>query len=399
MKSKKLRDLVFTLHRYIGLAVGLIAIIVGLTGSLLVFHSEISNFEQHRRIGKITPQGTQLPVEVVLNTVKKTYANQPDATLQTIILPLKPNEPINVVLKTKEKDWTENYVNPYTGEILGNNLQPSFVNKFFEIVYPLHYTLLSGDMGYKFVGIIGLLMSFMSITGIILWPGWRKLISGFKIKWNAHPKRVNFDVHKVAGVVTAVFLLFAFFTGFCWSFAEFVNPMIYAVTFSKKQADPVSVPLTSQEALGLTEQLKTAQAALPDATLRGIYFPDKPEKALMVRLKLPQENADYGQSIVYLDQYSGKVLRVDSSLKLSLGDRILNSFVPLHFGTFGGLPTRILYVFVGLAPLILFITGFVMWRYRYRAKFRSSDSTIELSPTRRNQLTIDSDKKRGESAP
>ena len=40
----------------------------------------------------------------------------------------------------------------------------------------------------------------------------------------------------------------------------------------------------------------------------------------MVRFKLPEENNDYGQSYVYLDQYSGKVLRVDSSLKVSLGD-------------------------------------------------------------------------------
>ncbi|MEH2463939.1 PepSY-associated TM helix domain-containing protein [Nostoc sp.] len=40
--------------------------------------------------------------------------------------------------------------------------------------------------------------------------------------------------------------------------------------------------------------------------------------------------------------------------------RVLNSFEPLHYGTFGGILTRILYVFVGLAPLILFITGFVI---------------------------------------
>ncbi|WP_234017031.1 PepSY domain-containing protein [Nostoc sp. 'Lobaria pulmonaria (5183) cyanobiont'] len=32
------------------------------------------------------------------------------------------------------------------------------------------------------------------------------------------------------------------------------------------------------------------------------------------------------------------------------------------------MPFRIFYVFVGLAPLILFITGFVMWKHRYRAK-------------------------------
>ncbi|MEH2463576.1 PepSY-associated TM helix domain-containing protein [Nostoc sp.] len=384
MQEKSFRHLVFTLHRYIGLVVGLIAILVGLTGSLLVFHSEINNFDQQRRIGTITPQGEPLPIEVVINTVKKTYSNQPDATLQAIYLPSKPNEPMNVVLKTKEKDWNENYVNPYTGTIIGNNLKSTFVQKFFEIVYPLHYALLGGDIGYKFVGIIGLLMSFMSITGIILWPGWRRLISGFKIKWNAHPKRVNFDVHKVAGLITAVFLIFAFFTGFCWSFGEFINPMIYAVTFSKQQPTPVSVPIAGKSALGLKEQLKTAQAALPTATLTSISFPSKPEEVLTVSFKLTQEDVDSGESTAYLDQYSGKVLRVDSSLKVSLGDRILNSFGPLHFGTFWGLPSRIFYVFVGLAPLILFITGFVMWRYRYQAKTTNSDRSIELSHSRCN---------------
>ncbi|MEH2139035.1 PepSY-associated TM helix domain-containing protein [Nostoc sp.] len=384
MQIKSFRHLVFTLHRYIGLAAGLIAILVGLTGSLLVFHSEISNFDQQRRIGIITPQGTQLPVEAVMSIVKKKYADRPDATFQTIFLPNNPNQPMNVVLKTKENDWIENYVNPYTGAILGNRLEPSFIQKFFEILYPLHYALLGGDIGYKFVGIIGLLMSFMGITGIMLWPGWRKLISGFKIKWNAHPKRVNFDVHKVAGVITAVFLICTFFTGFCWSFAEFINPTIYAATFSKQQPTPVSLPIAGKSPLRLPEQLKTAQAALSDGALRRIYFPVKLEDAFMVRFKLPQENEDYGQSYVYLDRYSGKVLRVDSSLKISLGDRIINSFVPLHYGTFWRLPSRIFYVFVGLAPLILFITSFVMWRYRYQPKTSISDRSIELSHSHRN---------------
>ncbi len=44
MNSKKIRDLTFTLHRYLGLAVGLVLIIVGLTGSLLVFEKEIDQF-------------------------------------------------------------------------------------------------------------------------------------------------------------------------------------------------------------------------------------------------------------------------------------------------------------------------------------------------------------------
>ncbi len=71
------------------------------------------------------------------------------------------------------------------------------------------------------------------------------------------------------------------------------------------------------------------------------------------------------------------MLRIQDGLNPTRAEVVLNSFSPLHYGTFGGLPTRILYVFVGLAPLILFITGFVMWRYRYRAKANVRDRPIE----------------------
>lgn len=80
MNTKAVRNIVFTLHRYIGSAVELVAIIVGLRGSLLVFHSEISAFSSaalaalHHRV---------MPLEVILNQVKQTYAD-PDVTVQAI---------------------------------------------------------------------------------------------------------------------------------------------------------------------------------------------------------------------------------------------------------------------------------------------------------------------------
>ncbi|MEH2181768.1 PepSY-associated TM helix domain-containing protein [Nostoc sp.] len=260
-------------------------------------------------------------------------------------------------------------VNPYTGAIL--NSKRSLLQKIFSVMYPLHYTLLSGEIGRKFVGIVGLLFTILSITGIILWPGWRKLIAGFKIKWNAHPKRVNFDVHKVAGAIAGVFLVFSFFIGFCWNLSEFVNPIIYAITFSNPA---ISVPIAGKLPLGLKDQLKIAQAALPNASLKYISIPDNPEDTFGFSFDLGD---------VSLDQHSGKV-QVSTMATASLGDRVLNSFGDLHYGTFWGLPSRIFYIFVGFAPLILFITGFVMWRYRYQAKTWKSDRSLQLSHSRRD---------------
>ncbi|MUG95173.1 hypothetical protein F7734_23570 [Scytonema sp. UIC 10036] len=44
MKSRKFRDIAFILHRYIGLAVGILIAFIGFTGSLLVFKPEIEQF-------------------------------------------------------------------------------------------------------------------------------------------------------------------------------------------------------------------------------------------------------------------------------------------------------------------------------------------------------------------
>ncbi|MEH2298994.1 MAG: PepSY-associated TM helix domain-containing protein [Nostoc sp.] len=365
MSYKKLRNIVFTLHRILGFAIAPIAILVGLTGSLIVFQREINDFQRHQQFGAIIPRGDRLSLEVILDIVKAAYANQPEMAFQRVYFPSKPDDLFDVIISVPGNDWLDIYVNPYTGTILGDSLHPNAVQRFLQIVYELHTSLKLGDLGLQILGVVGLGMSIVAIAGIILWPGWRKLMAGFKIKWSAHPKRLNFDLHKVSGITTAIFLLFTFFTGFAWNLG-YVDPLVRAITFSPSLPEVVSQPLAGQSPLPLSQQMKTAHLALPDGGLRSIDLTKDPKAPLRLRMKLRQELEEYGNSNVYLDQYSGQVLRVENSLKASLGDKILNSFQPLHFGTFGGLPTRILYVFVGLAPLILFITGFVMWWYRKR---------------------------------
>lgn len=367
MNSKTFRKLVFILHRCLGLVVGPMLVIVGLTGSLLVFQDEISHHLEHRLFGHITPQEQRVSPESVLNTVKAAYTSQKDLKLDRLYLSSQPDAFYKVWLRSPTNELTEVVVNPYTGIIVGESI---WDNTLIAITFKLHYALLAGDTGTIIVGIAALLLFILCITGIILWSGWRKLVTGFQIKWKAHPKRVNFDIHKVAGILAAVFLALTSFTGFCWNFDSFADAIIHTATFTHKQPDPVSKPIPGKSPLEVSDLLEKADAALPEAVTTVIYLPRKPEDVLKVRKKLPQEAETSGQSYVYLDQYTGGVVQLINGLMPSRVERVWNSFEPLHYGTFGGLPTRILYVFVGLAPLFLFITGFVMWWYRWKGKNR-----------------------------
>jgi uncharacterized iron-regulated membrane protein len=131
--------------------------------------------------------------------------------------------------------------------------------------------------------------------------------------------------------------------------------------------EPVSKVLKDRSTKPLTEILERANAVLPDAKLTYINFPASPEGVFQTNFQLPEEHQLH-RSRVYLDRYTGKVLKVRNSRSLGLGDQVLDSFTPLHYGTFGGLFTRILYVFVGFAPLILSITGLTMWWHRRKPK-------------------------------
>jgi uncharacterized iron-regulated membrane protein len=299
----------------------------------------------------------------LVDTVKKTYANHPDWKVNQV--EMRPHQPFYTVGLNRPDDtqW-EVFVNPYTGKVMGDRQRETAL---FSRILDLHYALLSGAIGTIIVGIAALLLVILSITGIVLWPGWRRLISGFKIKWNTHPKRLNYDLHKVAGIITAVFLAVIAFTGFCWNFYDQSYPVIYAATLTPKPPEVKSTVLQGKVPLSLGEALRQSELALPEAVTTFITLPTKPDAAFEFYKKVPGDSEDFS-SYVKIDQYNSKILDMQDSRVAKLGDRVLNSFTPLHYGTFGGIPTRILYMFVGLAPTVLLVTGFVMWRYRRRGK-------------------------------
>jgi len=352
---------IFYLHRWLGLIVGLLFCIAGLTGSVLVFWHEIDAWILAQQFGPVISTGERVSIATVIETIQSTYFPN-GFTLSSMNFPALVHQPYVVWLEDAAAHYLEVLVNPYTAQVMGDRQwETSWIGR----IYALHYSLLAGEVGRFIMGLVALVALILSFTGIILWPGWRKLKAGFTIKWRAHSKRTNYDIHKVLGAIAAVFLAAIGFTGFSWNVPQAqVVDAIHTVTFTPKAVEPLSHPIPGQSPLPLIDVLQRADAVIPDATTTYLVFPREPDAPVRVGKKQAPEKQRYGQTQVYLDQFSGEVLQVNDGLKPSRANAILNQFGPLHYGTFGGLPTRILYVFVGLSPTILFITGLVMWRYR-----------------------------------
>ncbi|MDH3421254.1 MAG: PepSY domain-containing protein, partial [Gammaproteobacteria bacterium] len=59
-------------------------------------------------------------------------------------------------------------------------------------------------------------------------------------------------------------------------------------------------------------------------------------------------------------------LAADAEIYPRPGEEILLTLIRWHFGRFGGLTIRVLWVILGLIPAALFITGFIVWWRRAR---------------------------------
>ena len=118
----------------------------------------------------------------------------------------------------------------------------------------------------------------------------------------------------------------------------------------------------------LDEILESAQRALPGSEPSQIIFPVKPNDAFTLRMRRDSDPHRIGLNWVYVDPATAQVLRVDRFDQQPLGVQIIRLMTPLHYGTFGGIPTQVLWVVMGLLPGMLFVTAFLMWWNRSLAR-------------------------------
>ncbi len=357
----RFRKLAFTLHLYLGLTVGMLLVAIAFTGSLLVFGHEIERFLNPQLL-QVFPQGERLSLETVLEIVQKAY---PQNQAISLLLPRGAERVLEISMLSKSEELVSVYVNPYSGEILGSRL---WEETFTGFLLTLHAQLAGGEVGHFVVGICGLFMLGLAFTGLFLWTGWRNPVRGFSINWKARNQRILFDVHNVFGIISVAFLLLLASTGTAIIFYTPFEETLYRLTNEKPQPALTSHLRPGSSRRKIDDILRQADTVLSGAEPTFISLPLAPEATFKVRKKLPDDPHPNGNITIYIDQYSGEILRTDSANSASLSARILNSLYPLHIGSYGGIYLRLAHAIAGLAPILLFVTGALRWRHRHLAE-------------------------------
>lgn len=381
-----LRNVWLKVHLYLGLVSGLILVLVGSTGSIIAFET---NLDQLLNPGLLTTEakGEYHPLNEIAATAR---AALPDNGSDAFCV-LAPESRGGVFVINYFYDATgpegepqdtffQAFIDPYTGEILGH--RDGHMN-LIRLIYDLHSMLLLGEAGEIAVGIIGLTLLTSILTGIYLWwpkyGGFRKALT---IKWDGGKPRLIYDLHKMSGICAGIVLFVIGFSGVCMIFPQYVEPAVDFFSPISAWADGLrSTPQSGVLPIPPGQALAIAKRTFPDAELKWIDIPLTADGIYLVNLRSQDEvTKSFGLSQVAVDQYSGEILAAADPKRFSAGETFLAWQFPLHNGEAFGLVGRWIVFFSGFVPLVLFITGLLIWLRKRRARKAPRSATgVDLS--------------------
>lgn len=371
------RKWLFQIHLWAGLILGLYMAVMGITGSALVFRDEMEEAIEHdkRIVAGNFEVSERLSAEAVASIVKAKF---PEHQLTNIFLPESENHSYQGYLQ-KNEEYTRFLVHPYTGEILlAEDTKRGSVLRWLQHI---HFYLLMGKFGFWVNGFGGISLFVLCVTGIAIWwagkKNWKKrLVINRKANW----KKFNWDLHNVVGFWTLLFLMILAVTGAYFSFPNTYRAAVgfFAPIKGGKNIPEIAAPRPEQKATS-EDFIRSAQEVVPERAAGRIIYPADATKPARVFLYEGAIKEYWRVNIVYLNPNTAEVLKVEHYAEQSTGDMVMFWFGKLHFGRFGGVPVKVLWVIFGLSLPILFVTGFAMWWNRVVAKrLRESKSVAQL---------------------
>jgi uncharacterized iron-regulated membrane protein len=353
-----MRKKLFKWHGYAGLLACLPIFIASITGSILVFKYELDTLIRGE-IVSVDSVTERQPIDTLINTVNEKHL---DHEIVGWVLFQNPERSDVVYLIPKgQSDWYHIYLNGYTGEFLSI---PALATEYFtDWIVELHAALLLDHTGLAIVAAYSLILMFLGISGLILHRAfWNNL---FKLRTKSRRILYYSDLHKLVGAWGSPILLVLGFTGGYWNIAHLVHELDHV-----DEAPFVITDRMYSPALSFDDLMQDTQSRIEGFEVTYIRFPNEPDDQIIFYGDVPDSSflaSQYASNITY-DHETGDYQSKSDIRSAGALHHIIDSFRQLHFGTFGGLVSRIIWFVVGITPVILTITGLYLWFKRRKAR-------------------------------
>ncbi len=391
-------------HFYAGLLIVPFMLILALTGLIYLFKPQLDSV-MYRNLMYVSPSGAALAYTQQLDVIRDAY---PAAKLTTFRPSDAANRSAEVGLTAQDGRTLTAFVNPYTGQVLGERDQE---NNLQAIARKIHGELMIGPVGDYLIELAACWGLVLIFTGLYLWwprkgaSVWGTLLPRL---WTRDRKVFWRDLHAVPGFYGSLLVGFLILTGLPWSgfwgdqFAQIWNrypaqlwndvPKSTLMTGSLNQngahlvpwaaeqvplpqssptehaqhqgnQNPAAIPADSiapATAVNLDSVIALAQAKAVPAGF-SVSLPTDPEGVYTAALDAddPTQSAT-----LHIDQYSGKVLADVRWQQYGFVPKVVSLGIAVHMGTYFGPLNQLLMLLACLVVIGLSVTGTVLWWQR-----------------------------------
>ncbi|MEM9171216.1 MAG: PepSY-associated TM helix domain-containing protein [Pseudomonadota bacterium] len=345
-------------HSWLGLVIGAAMYLICLSGTLIVFHEELSRWEQPE-----VEEFSDFDPVVLSKTFNEWFTD--DTRITPHLWAILPTTDLPRLRLASETDsWFMN---------ADGSMGPRERNHWVEMLLDLHlYLHLPKTWGMIFVSALGAMLVALVISGFLAHP---KIIrDAFKLRLGGNRQLEQTDIHNRLSVWGAPFHLMIGITGAYFGFALVILG-VYGYVYDNGDTQSIvgdvfgNEPELSQPLGGVAidRALHNMQHIAPEQSPILITVHDAGTEARFIEVY-----ATAPGRLIYSENYifdaDGNYISRRGFSDGVAGKQIIYSFYRLHFGRFGGFGVKVLYAVLGLALTIISATGISIWLAKRRAR-------------------------------
>ncbi|GAA6767804.1 PepSY-associated TM helix domain-containing protein [Flavobacterium sp. CGRL1] len=373
------KKLILKIHLWLGLASGLIVVILGITGCLYAFEEELRPVV-HDYYFTDQVKDKKMPVSQIIDIAKNANKNPNQSISGCRIL----NEDDRTVIVwfyeelNPDAFWYWNqyqstylYVDPYSGKV---KKQEDYNFEFFVFVRMLHQTLcFNSKIGDPITGTATIIFIISLITGLILWWPKNKQAAKqrfwFRWKDSTKWKRKNYDLHNILGYYMMIFALIIALTGLVWAFESYDKGVQWLFNGGKtiKKEKLVSDTTQYSKKTSIDKIYAFIKQKHPNAKSYYLFTP-KENDSLATFSTFIRYNNRFDDVSIEFDRYTAKPLKIETYHEKNNGEKFRFINYDLHVGSILGFPGKVLAFFASLVSASLPVTGFLIWWGRNNKK-------------------------------
>ena len=347
------------LHKWSSIVCTAFMLLLCITGAPLIFHEEIEHLSGVTEAPPL-PAGTPMvSMDAVAEAALKA---RPGDVIRYMIWDQEEHPDLTLIsmAHSHESPPDENFsvvIDSRTAKVLD---QPKTDEGFMYVMLKLHVDMFAGLPGMLFLGLMGLFFVVAIVSGIVLYkPFMRKLEFGTvrrqrsrRLKW--------LDYHNLIGIVTIVWALVVGVTGSINTLSQVLLGL-----WQMDQLAEMVAPYKDQPApqtLGsIAAALKTARELEPDMKVAFVAFPGTmltSKHHYMVAMKGTSPLMSRMIKPALIDTQTGALT---DSRELPWYMKTLLLSQPLHFGDYGGMPLKIIWLLLDLVTIVVLGSGLYLW--------------------------------------